>query len=40
MGGVGEFGKTLSASKRRIVEIHKAGSRSGCKGKVQIYEKG
>jgi hypothetical protein len=37
---VGEFGKTLTPSKRHIVEIHETGSRSNYGRKVQFCEKG
>jgi hypothetical protein len=37
---VGELGETLSSSKCRAIKIHETGLQNGCRGKVQIYEKG
>jgi hypothetical protein len=37
---VGELGKSLKPSKRRIAEIHETGSRSNYGRKAQFYEKG
>jgi hypothetical protein len=37
---VREFGKTLSPSKCRPIEIHETGSRNGCRGRYRFMKKG